>query len=87
MHQVADVLVTLGKPHLDSVRLGEPLGVLVLRVGDRGSVSDPSPFAVCISDVLWPDYAHLSEEDKVQARALDKLLEGALSVALGEQVR
>jgi hypothetical protein len=87
MHQIADVLVTLGQPYLDSVKLSDPLRVLLLRVGDGGSLSDPSPFAFHVGDVFWSDDAHLSDEDEVQRRALDKLLEGQLSVALGEQVR
>ncbi len=50
-------------------------------------LSDPSAFAVCVLDVFWPDEAHLSEGNEVQARALDKLLEASLSNALGEQDR
>jgi hypothetical protein len=87
VHKIADVLVTFGQPHRNCVRYGEPLGVLVLGVGDGGSLSDPSPFAICVSDIFWAHDAQFSEKDEVQRRALDKLLEGQLSVALGEQVR
>jgi hypothetical protein len=50
-------------------------------------MSDPSTFAVRILDVFWPDDAHFSEKNEVQARTLDELLEASLSSALGEQVR
>ena len=83
VHQVAGVLVALGQFDLNTVQLCEPLGILVLRLGDRGSLSDPSAFAVHVLDVLWLDDAHLSEQDKVQARALDELLEASSSSALG----
>ena len=86
MHEIADVLVTAGQLHLDCVRLGDPLGVLELRVGDGGSLSDPSPFAILVCHGFWSDDAHPSEEDEVQRGALDELLEGQLS-RLGEQVR
>ncbi len=46
VHQVTRVLVALGQLDLDTIRLCEPLGILVLRVRDRGSPSDPSVFAV-----------------------------------------
>ncbi len=73
MHEIADVLVTIGQLHLDCVRLGGPLGVLVLRVGDGGLLSDPSPFTVLVCHAFWSNDAHSSEEDEVQRRALDEL--------------
>ena len=86
MHEIAEVLVTCGQLHLDGVRLRDPLGVLELRVGDGGSLSDPSPFAVLVCHAIGSDGTHASEEYEVQRRALDELLEVQLS-RLGEQVR
>ncbi len=68
MHKIADILVArVNQLDLDSVRFRDPLGVLELRVGDRGSLSDPSPFAVLVRHALWWCLeTHTSEEYEVQ---------------------
>ena len=52
VHQVTSVLVALRQPDLDTVWLGEPLGVLELRRRDGGPLSDPPAFAIPVLDVF-----------------------------------
>ncbi len=61
VHQVTSVLIALGEPDLDTVRLCEPLGVLKLCMRDGRPLSDSPAFAIPVLDVIWPNDAHLSK--------------------------
>jgi hypothetical protein len=70
----------------DLVGLGEPGLVLVLSVGNRGSLCDLFPFNMVVLTIIRAWDTHVSEETETERCRQNELLEFALLCALEESV-